>query len=460
MTLAMERLALQSSNDNAGIVREMEVLKAQLEELRQENFKLREMHIQMDHKLNSLLSKLAVNAKERSISSTEDGNSASSSNQAESNGFEENNDCVANGLHFLPNWVSAAAPDSTQSDPDIDMNLVTNAVSSAFVAYIIDDGETVPSNGLFNDRQNEGLADDDVEFASIAHLIAEPTADAKNEGKSDTNAGAEFEALNYDGATFFNPEGCFQPASGESPDIDRDTFNQQGDAANDFRKRLRERKCQFCKNDKIADADLVCSCSNRSREHLVNPEDGLTDCQSKKYVCQWHGCGAKFQLKMALNQHKKLHNNEKPHGCPNCEKSYSSNRCLNRHIRQTHAVRNVYQCTVPNCLKEFVQRSSLYRHIRQTHEYGKLYRCAVPRCLLEFRQQSSLNRHFRKMHEAKKLYQCAFPSCLKEFTQLGPFNRHKKTHSDIRRFKCPRRGCARVYKWNYDLYRHQRNFHH
>merc|ERR1712037_729836 len=102
-----------------------------------------------------------------------------------------------------------------------------------------------------------------------------------------------------------------------------------------------------------------------------------------------------FSNKNHLNKHiKVVHNNEKPHACPqpDCAQKFGQKLDLKRHMMKFHNFEKPYACIAQNCGKKFVTRSELKDHLRSTHGAAKLV-CGFENCASTFTHQSSLSVH-------------------------------------------------------------------
>ena len=117
--------------------------------------------------------------------------------------------------------------------------------------------------------------------------------------------------------------------------------------------------------------------------------------------------------------------------CPNCEKSYTHNRDLTRHIKSVHSKMS-YPCE--ECSARFSYIGDLARHINDIHTKEKIIYC--PECDEPFTQSANLNRHISDVHSKLKKFSC--PQCDESFAQKGHLNRHTSdVHSKQNKFPCP-----------------------
>ncbi|CAH0553375.1 unnamed protein product [Brassicogethes aeneus] len=126
-----------------------------------------------------------------------------------------------------------------------------------------------------------------------------------------------------------------------------------------------------------------------TKVHAVGGPGGL-------FYCGWEGCGRNnrgFNARYKMLVHVRTHTNEKPHKCPQCEKSFSRAENLKIHSR-SHSGEKPYVCTVPGCNKAYSNSSDRFKHSR-THQVDKPYYCKVPGCSKRYTDPSSLRKHVK-----------------------------------------------------------------
>lgn len=132
-------------------------------------------------------------------------------------------------------------------------------------------------------------------------------------------------------------------------------------------------------------------------------------------------CRAKFMSTESLEKHLATDSHNYP--CPTCDKVFSSERFLRRHI-STHSPILKFVC--PVCQKPFRTEHYLNMH-RVIHSDHKPYTCEV--CSASFNRRDKLSRH-NLSHENAKRYKCPFTTkCNKEFNRKDKLKQHVLTHS-------------------------------
>uniref|UniRef100_A0A915EUB8 C2H2-type domain-containing protein n=1 Tax=Echinococcus canadensis TaxID=519352 RepID=A0A915EUB8_9CEST len=81
--------------------------------------------------------------------------------------------------------------------------------------------------------------------------------------------------------------------------------------------------------------------------------------------------------------------------CSECQKSFSRNSDLQKHIDAVHKGLRPYECST--CQKRFSQKSSLKRHREAVHEGIKAFQCS--HCSARFSYDVHLKRHIRAKHK-------------------------------------------------------------
>ncbi|XP_018408380.1 PREDICTED: putative transcription factor Ovo-like 1 [Nanorana parkeri] len=123
-------------------------------------------------------------------------------------------------------------------------------------------------------------------------------------------------------------------------------------------------------------------------------------------------CDKSFSYQRMLNRHMKCHSEVKRHRCEHCGKGFNDTFDLKRHVR-THTGVRPYKCHL--CDKAFTQRCSLESHLKKIHgvqqnyaykeRRNKLYVCED--CGYTADSQESHLHHIQNVHPNSALIQRA-----------------------------------------------------
>jgi len=128
-------------------------------------------------------------------------------------------------------------------------------------------------------------------------------------------------------------------------------------------------------------------------------------------------CHESFHRLKTLRRHIVSHSKESCFSCDKCQKYFSSQRNLLRHM-EIHAGK--YKCN--ECDKYF--SSSGFRQHMKTHSGEKPFECAV--CSKRFLYRANLVQHGRTQHSIEKPYKCHL--CSKQFSTAGYLTVHMRSH--------------------------------
>ena len=174
----------------------------------------------------------------------------------------------------------------------------------------------------------------------------------------------------------------------------------------------------------------------------------------KQHKCR--KCQRSYALKEVLEKHvqKGLCSTEpgkETKFCTYCGKAFKQKRHLNDHLLM-HTGEKPHQCTA--CGKCFARKNHLKEHNR-IHTGEKPYQCAE--CGKNFRKRSHLNQHMLvhtghpgPMGVPPRTYQC--DKCNLRFSRKTYLDQHSMQHTEQGGFPCDI--CGRVFKWKYDLRTH------
>ncbi|KAF2440694.1 hypothetical protein P171DRAFT_435469 [Karstenula rhodostoma CBS 690.94] len=154
---------------------------------------------------------------------------------------------------------------------------------------------------------------------------------------------------------------------------------------------------------------------NASTDRKVNYTDSgkkRADSEAKRswnYVCDFEGCGQRFNRPCRLDSHMRTHTKERPFACPHegCDRDFPRKDHLQRHLTHFHAVpERRFVCDWEGCGKTFTSNGRLQRH-KEVHD-SKFYCTGYPPCKEIFRKQKTLDAHIKTVHLETKAYPCTF----------------------------------------------------
>lgn len=145
-----------------------------------------------------------------------------------------------------------------------------------------------------------------------------------------------------------------------------------------------------------------------------------------------HKCSNKFEIKEKVER-------ETPHGCPDCDKSYTSTFLLRRHMKTKHRV--FYETTpcltCKSCSKDF-------KDTRELNKHRKVCTCMLcPVCSAPFKSQEKFDQHMEKHDNESEERNFPCPSCTCRFANQRVLSSHvlkKHTTGDVEvamNFECP-----------------------
>ncbi|XP_025022470.1 transcriptional repressor CTCFL [Python bivittatus] len=118
-------------------------------------------------------------------------------------------------------------------------------------------------------------------------------------------------------------------------------------------------------------------------------------------------CESAFHERYALQQHKKIHRNEKKFKCDQCSYACKQERHMIMHKR-THTGEKPFVCL--SCDKSFRQKQLLTMHFKKYHDSNfepKVYAC--PKCGKGYSRWNNMHKHAEKCGEARAVQ--SSPSC-------------------------------------------------
>ena len=173
--------------------------------------------------------------------------------------------------------------------------------------------------------------------------------------------------------------------------------------------------------------------SNRPKRQVITPkrfeDSGMLELlkedvsesvqKRRKVVLSCDHCNKTFSSKQTLDNHLKLHKDDRPFSCEfeSCSKKFVCESHLKNHIKIHKNESNPTQC--PHCDKTMTSSGNLQRHIRNRHfELSDKREFQCSQCVKKFKDPSALRMH-EKIHTGKRSFVCS--DCYKPFltkTQL------------------------------------------
>ena len=95
----------------------------------------------------------------------------------------------------------------------------------------------------------------------------------------------------------------------------------------------------------------------------------------------------------------------KKHKCPSCDKHFTHQNSVSRHISAVHEGKKPYVCEI--CGASFSQNKNLAVHVAAKHEGKKPFQCEL--CGVSYREKRCLQRHSLRMHK-KTLNELRIPN--------------------------------------------------
>ena len=184
----------------------------------------------------------------------------------------------------------------------------------------------------------------------------------------------------------------------------------------------------------------------------------LTHTGEKPFACDFDGCGTAFATSGALVTHKRTHTGEKPFACDfdGCGKAFSESGHLVVHKR-THTGEKPFACDFDGCDAAFATSGNLETH-KRTHTGEKPFACDFEGCRKAFAQSGHLVTH-KRTHTGDKPFACDFDGCGKAFSESGALVKHKRTHTGEKPFACDFDGCGAAFAQSGKLARHKQSMH-
>ncbi|XP_049796287.1 zinc finger protein 708-like isoform X23 [Schistocerca nitens] len=160
-------------------------------------------------------------------------------------------------------------------------------------------------------------------------------------------------------------------------------------------------------------------------ESYSQSSPSVTNNDDRPHVCDV--CGKSFDALRSLKKHSVIHTNNRPHKCKICGVAFTRYCHLKQHAL-SHTGERPHKCNV--CGKSFILASHLKTH-SIIHIGGRPYNCEI--CGKSFTKCSSLKLH-RLIHTGDRPHKCHV--CGKSYTVSTTLKRHVLTHTGEKPYKC------------------------
>lgn len=170
----------------------------------------------------------------------------------------------------------------------------------------------------------------------------------------------------------------------------------------------------------------------------------------KSHQCTHPGCSATFSRPSRLQTHILSHTGDRPFQCNKCDKTFTRNAHLKRHILVNHEGQRTpsHPVDCDQCGGTFANNHSLKKHMKKVH-LVKQYSCEE--CGLNFHKNHMLLSHMTE-HTGKLPWVC--DQCSESFQYKMYLKRHMRRH---RTHPCPECGVT-LERWS-DLQLHKSSEH-
>jgi len=160
-------------------------------------------------------------------------------------------------------------------------------------------------------------------------------------------------------------------------------------------------------------------------EHIMFYHTHVNDESILKYQCSI--CGKKFKRQNSLAEHELTHN-PKTFKCSHCNRGFSHDRYLERHILSVHGDKK-FPCEI--CGKKFTTQEYVKTHYNSVHlEHSeRRHKCNI--CGQGFNKKMAFRSHMNK-HQGLKPFHCPAPECDKCFSDDTAWSHHKRNCSFIK----------------------------
>lgn len=149
---------------------------------------------------------------------------------------------------------------------------------------------------------------------------------------------------------------------------------------------------------------------------------------SRKFLCNYENCKAKFSKNSKLVIHIRTHTGE-----------VSRITLINLNVRfiiNLILYQRPFACDEPNCTKTFTNSSHLKRHKKTSHgANNEKIQCTAKDCNLWLGNAISLRRHIHRMHNSDRKYPFTCKECKEGFHKKRLLQKHTYIHTGELPFK-------------------------
>jgi len=245
--------------------------------------------------------------------------------------------------------------------------------------------------------------------------------------------------------------------------------------------RMEKKKNYVAKKGKVCDekcneCDSIFSSPGHLLRHKVLIHGG--EMPKGPFLCEM--CPREFSQIAYLNQHRKVHSDDRPFICDACTQGFKSIGGLIDHKKRRHAVEKTYMCDQCSisfstgsdlkkhsrthtgerpfkcelCPKSFAQSGNLYTHMNITHTGDRPHKC--DQCEKSFSRSTHMKNHIKIVHNGERPYAC--DQCDKTFTQSHKKRDHiNSVHKGERPFECDQ--CDKTFTRSDLRIKHLKNIH-
>ena len=177
-------------------------------------------------------------------------------------------------------------------------------------------------------------------------------------------------------------------------------------------------------------------------EKCLNRHDLVVHSEANLHFCD--ECDESFPTKVKLEIHKSTHTGEELPSCPVCSQVFTENCFLDDHMRIHHSDIDEFPCG--HCDKSFRTKRRRYMHVKRCHDTDRKYACHI--CERSFIDAWKLRKHI-STHEnplAKKL-KCVMEARAKNESSGEESPRKQAVLRDngmVKVFKVPHKGLAQL----------------